>query len=179
MKKRGRDLGRTIKKHWKRISLKDKSLIVIMIILLWQSGYNLFAGDGGSPHSGSIDVVVRTTSAAIFGYFLSANFLNKKVPQMKRQDKEEKIKEISCICTEIEEEREKGEVDKKEENSTYFVAQVLIAAVIGIVSLLVLIIARDIEAAPVSSISALAQFRDFVSGCIGFLIGVPDTKNTK
>ncbi|MEG0325121.1 MAG: hypothetical protein RR618_01195 [Cellulosilyticaceae bacterium] len=182
-KKKG--VNTKIKKLWKRIQLKDKCLIVMMGIILGQSIYSLFRA-GITPNSASIDVVMRTTSASIFGYFLSANFLSKKVPKVKvtKKDKEE----MTCICTTL---KEKGNEDKEEnkkekeqemEDKTYFIAQILIAAAIGVISLIVLIIARNIPETPVESIPELAQFRDFVSGCVGFLIGVPvnsDNKNNE
>lgn len=183
VKKKG--INPKIKKHWRRISLKDKCLIVIMMIIMWQSIYGLFIGEGASQHSGSIDVVIRTTSAAIFGYFLSANFLNKKVPQMKTNNKQDMAEQTTCICTTVKENHNEGKEESKQEkkqeleDTTYFIAQILIAASIGIISLIVLIIARDIPEATVQSVSSLSQFRDFVSGCVGFLIGIPESREHK
>ena len=45
-----------------------------MAVLMLQSLYTLFFPGWDSQLSGSIDVVVRTSAAAVFGYFLSANF---------------------------------------------------------------------------------------------------------
>ncbi|MGL6174571.1 MAG: hypothetical protein ACRC1P_08185 [Cellulosilyticaceae bacterium] len=167
------------RKHWKRISIKDKALIIIMALLMWQSAYVLFSGDGANPNSKSIDVVVRTTSAAVFGYFLSANFLNRNA-EKEEESKDGVIEETTCVCQTVKK-IEKNKVDEVEDEQykTYFITQIIIAATIGIVSLIILSIARDIPGIPIESISALAQFRDFVSGCVGFLIGIPSGKNSK
>lgn len=167
------------RKHWRRISIKDKALIIIMAILMWQSAYILFIGDGANPNSKSIDVVVRTTSAAVFGYFLSANFLNKNA-EKDEDSKEDRIEETTCICENVKKiERNKADEVGDEQYNTYFITQIIIAAAIGIISLIILSVARDIPGIPIESVSALAQFRDFVSGCVGFLIGIPSGKNSK
>lgn len=49
----------------------DLWLVIFLAVLLAQSAFSLFAPapvDG----SGGIDVIVRTSAAAIFGYFLSS-----------------------------------------------------------------------------------------------------------
>ena len=51
------------------IHLVDKSLILFMLILLAQSAYSLFFPGDSSPLVGDIDIIVRTSAAAIFGYF--------------------------------------------------------------------------------------------------------------
>ena len=56
--------------------------------------------------------------------------------------------------------------------------QILIATVIGVFCLVTLILMRDLGGGSDAGWSATAaatitQFRDFVSGCVGFLIGCP------
>ncbi len=74
-----------------KIKLVDRCLILFMLVLLAQSVYSLTTGEGESVYTSNIDVVVRSTSAAIFGYFLSANFnrktRNEKKDYMPRLDK--------------------------------------------------------------------------------------------
>lgn len=169
-------LIRNARNHWKRIAIKDRCLIFIMTILLLQCAYNLFEGSVNtinSANSANIDIVIRTTAAAIFGYFISANFL-------RRFNDEDEIDKV-CTCTTTprklskEEEREKKEEKKNE--ATYVKAQVIIVTCIGVFALVVLIIARDITSGGIINASAsLSQFRDFVSGCVGFLIGIQDEK---
>ena len=52
----------------------DRSLLVFMAVLLLQSAVSIFLPGELPQTAGNIDVVIRTSSAAIFGYFLSANF---------------------------------------------------------------------------------------------------------
>ena len=64
--------------HWlsvlRRISLVDRCLMLFMLILLLQSGFSLFLAPPAPSGTSAIDVMIRTSSAAIFGYFLSGSF---------------------------------------------------------------------------------------------------------
>lgn len=57
--------------------------------------------------------------------------------------------------------------------------QILIITGIGIVSLIILILARRVTDMPQDSLSTISQFRSFVSGCVGFLIGIPPDNDIK
>lgn len=60
----------------RRIRLTDACLLLFMIILMMQSVYNLFFRElNGLEGAGAIDVIIRTTTAAIYGYFIGAGFL--------------------------------------------------------------------------------------------------------
>ncbi|WP_053985605.1 hypothetical protein [Niameybacter massiliensis] len=159
-----------IRKFIGDISLRDKCVMLFMIILIIDSAYSLFTPIGGK-HSAAIDIVVRTTMASIFGYLLGSNFMIKK-PTTKKQRSKKQAK-IECICKELEEENENEDEPIKEETNNI---QVIIATVIGISSLLVLIIARDLVQLPDDALATISQFRSFVSGSIGFLIGIPKDK---
>ena len=52
-----------------RISLPDRLLIIFLVVLFLQSAVGMFTGGGST-----IDVIVRTSLASIFGYFLSGGF---------------------------------------------------------------------------------------------------------
>lgn len=176
-----------IKAHSKLIGMKDKALIILLIILMGQSTYVLFAGDPISTNAASIDLVVRTTSAAIFGYFLSANFLSKDATSDKccnvKGNKQSQVEEINentqmRIMSRVENDTQnKTKTKIIREASNHCKAQIAIATIIAIYALMVLIIARDAE--NVSSIATLSQFRDFVSGCVGFLVGTPINRGNK
>lgn len=58
-----------------RIHPVDKSLLLFMLVLLIQSAYSMFCPGGTGQAAEDIDIIVRTSAAAIFGYFLSANFI--------------------------------------------------------------------------------------------------------
>ena len=70
-------------KCWKEIAISDKALIIIISILLVQCVYNLFTPEPVSSNEITICVIIRTTIASIFGYFLSENFLNHNRNQQK------------------------------------------------------------------------------------------------
>ena len=52
----------------------DKSLMLFMLLLLAQTAFTLFLSQTPSPATNAIDIVVRTSAAAIYGYFLSGSF---------------------------------------------------------------------------------------------------------
>lgn len=62
-----------------RIRLMDRCLLAYMAILLAQSAYSLFSAALGTE-TGGIDIIVRTSTAAVFGYFLSANYRLEAAP---------------------------------------------------------------------------------------------------
>lgn len=64
---------------------------------------------------------------------------------------------------------------KKELNASN--QQIVIATIIGITALIVLIIARYYINLTDKSIATISQMRDFVSGCVGFLLGCPTKVN--
>ena len=61
-----------------RIRLMDRCLLAYMAILLAQSAYSLFSAAALGTETGGIDIIVRTSTAAVFGYFLSASFAAQK-----------------------------------------------------------------------------------------------------
>ena len=127
-----------------RIPPTDRCLILFMAVLLGQSAYSLFVPVGDGGQSSPVDVVVRTASAAIFGYFLS----------VRKKPAEDSHGEPRCLY------------------------QATITA-IGLFCLVTLLALRNLslwdpaEAGSDSATATVAQFRDFVSGCVGFLIGSP------
>lgn len=125
----------------------DRCLVLFMAVLLVQSAYSLFSGGKSAGEGGHIDVIVRTASAAIFGYFLSAR--EEGTPEQRR----------TCHCL-----------------------RAAAAAGIGLFCLATLLILRNLalwdagSAGGESVTATVAQFRDFISGCVGFLIGAPPPK---
>lgn len=138
-----------------RVRLMDWCLLVMMAILLAQSAYSLFSAPALGTETSSIDIIVRTSSAAIFGYFLSANYRREITPG-------------------------EGELDDAGNG-----LQVLTTSGIGIFCLVTLLAfraaaLRDPDLAATDSATAtLAQFRDFVSGCVGCLIASPAGKTSQ
>lgn len=160
---------------WNRIQLVDKCLILFFGILLLQSFLSLFGGAPANAEAGNIDVIVRTSLASIFGYILSANFV--RAPgEKKEQSGGEPQPGPEPVYTQSMESGEEGEDGEKAAARI----QIMTAAAIGMICLAVLLVYRSIGAegaAAGSATAAAAQLRDFVSGCVGFLIGSPGEKN--
>ncbi|MGN8968320.1 hypothetical protein [Intestinimonas sp. HCP28S3_D6] len=193
----------TLRTGLARIHPVDKSLLLFMALLLLQSAYTIFFPSEADPAVSDIDVIIRTSSAAIFGYFLSANFVNRSSVQT------ETVSAPSPLTITAQAEAETGVPKNQigftagdatmESGGTQSVPspslpawlpdtsclQVATATVIGLFCLLVLLILRNMGAAggqllASDSVSAtVVQFRDFVSGCVGFLIGFPTHANNR
>ena len=142
-----------------------------MFVLLIQLGYSLFFSGKAANEFSSIDVIVRTSTASIFGYFLSANFIKHKPPSENQQTKSSGGAEINIAEQKESEEVAEAIVENK--------MQIIIATAMGLFCLISLLVLRNISdwkpdfAGSSSTAATIAQFRDFVSGCVGFLIGCP------
>lgn len=166
---RFRNCIRCSKKSLLRIPFVDKCLILFMFILLTQSAISLFHGGAASKDANDIDLIIRTSSAAIFGYFISGNFIRHSSTNRDSQNADLTISEIP---------------NQPAEDYATHKLQIIIATSIGIFCLITLLIERDLRWADNLSSSSpsanviIAQFRDFVSGCVGFLIGTPTHRSS-
>lgn len=169
----------------RRVRLTDACLMIFMGILMIQSAHNLFFYELAGENGSDVDVIIRTTSAAIFGYFIGAGFLREdpeeqeKKPEAtanlsrnfgSRSQNESTIPIKTTFAT--------GVTQMKPESSpmSHFKRlhrqQIVIVAAIGIFSLLMLVMVNHcISDLPVAAIATVSQFRDFVSGSVGLLIG--------
>lgn len=189
-----------------KIHLVDKCLIIFMLVLLAQSAYTLFFPSAADPGADNIDIIVRTSTASIFGYFLSANFI-RHIPAAKNTTGQSAQKpnpgseitspaqdsglknQIGFSLPGSLKNLEQGEAnllppsrsgalpDPEEASSSRL--QIIVAAFIGLFCLLSLLLLRDIALwkhdftlLPSAAVT-VSQFRDLVSGCVGFLIGCP------
>ena len=175
-----------------RIHPVDKSLLIFMLILLTQSAVNLFFPAGDGSVAGEIDIVVRTSAAAIFGYFLSANFIGREEDDGQAtqaaqthilkpgadpvQDSAPRA-QIGFSAGEAASEPAVPQVQTTQQPIRCL--QVRAATFIGLFCLLALLILRNltqlgiVSPASDSVAGTIVQFRDFISGCVGFLIGCP------
>ena len=184
-----------------KIHAVDKSLIIFMVVLLAQSAYSIFFQSSASPAASDIDVVVRTSSAAIFGYFLSANFVSRStqadstpfangrrtVETVESGEASDSLRGQIGFSAEPSEPLQGGIQTQgqpaAQSTSIAGYLQVAAATGIGLFCLLTLILVRNTThgSAILTESSAAAatvvQFRDFVSGCVGFLIGCPTHQN--
>ena len=175
-----------------KIHPMDRGLLLFLAVLLSQSAYSLFVPGGESQFTGDIDIIVRTSSAAIFGYLLSGNFID-RVP-------------AGCSCKAVSKTdltaptegpvgRLRGQIGFTDGETTPAAGsaqgtgsaappaacclQIVTATAIGLFCLGVLIALRNLAPADDPRLTSpavtaiVAQFRDFVSGCVGFLIGIP------
>ena len=169
---------------WSEIAISDKSLIIIMAILLLQCIYNLFTPEPLTTNGISINVIVRTTVAAIFGYFLSENFLNHEVIKSKKSN--------IILPLNMEENNDKNNLEncplKNEDNTIQTenklkdyicnkTFQILIALTVCIISLLCLIIGNNFNLIPAGTNPTVIQFRDIIGSCVGFLLGHSSNSN--
>lgn len=176
----------------------DKSLLLFMLVLLVQSAYSIFCPGEASQIAGEIDIIVRTSAAAIFGYFLSANFIRgtASTGQTPTESGARKLEagtdsppEVTGPLARIgfsdngETSAEPGAAQtaapSSSEGNAANCLQVIVAAAIGLFCLVALLVLRNLsqwDLVPANSDSVAAtvvQFRDFISGCVGFLIGCP------
>lgn len=187
-----------------RVHPVDKSLLIFMLVLLLQSAYSIFCPSSAGQAAGDIDIVVRTSAAAIFGYFLSANFVRHtasegQTPAEAAPHKLEAGGSTPGVpgapTARIGFTAEGGTTDAAEaartadpplaQDSAANCLQVVVASAIGLFCLVTLLVLRNLsqwDLLPVESDSVAAsvvQFRDFVSGCVGFLIGCPTHSNNQ
>lgn len=172
----------------------DKSLLFFMLVLLLQSAANLFFPGDASQFTRDIDVIVRTSAAAIFGYFLSASFVRStsvsgqapgiQTPHILDAGAEplsSGVKSRIGFASEESPPEAGGTAEHLPftDDSGASCLQVTIAASIGLFCLIVLLVLRNlaqwglISAESDTAAAAVTQFRDFISGCVGFLIGSP------
>lgn len=146
-----------------RLHPVDRSLLLFMAVLLGQSAYSLFFPASASAAWDSIDIIVRTASASIFGYFLSVGFAAGPTPDGPAAGG--------------------GHTLEPAAHPSACRPQIAAATGIGLFCLLTLIALRnwcpwDPALIRSESVSAtVVQFRDFVSGSVGFLIGCPTQRS--
>lgn len=173
------------------IHLVDQCLLLFMAVLMLQSAAGLFLPGERGGESDSIDVIVRTSSAAVFGYILSANFnrcasaskaAGGKAKEVRTTGaREGPVAQIGFQAPAEEsgeslERTEPGVLREEDAQAPENRLQIVTATVIGLFCLLTLLLLRWLGI-PERGSAAVVQFRDFVSGCVGFLIGCPTQKS--
>lgn len=185
-----KDLWNKIKQSSAKVCLVDRFLILFMLILLAYTAINLLTGAITSQSSNMVDTIVRTSAAAIFGYFISSNFVKTKPTDSTQNSYNSTLSIANKTPAENAEIQlknpigfgtssdvipvEPGQISVNESaplNKTRCSkVQVIIVSSIGICALILLLTTKHFL--PMTSeVSATAsQLRDFVSACIGFLI---------
>lgn len=182
----------------KTIKLGDWWLLTLFFVLVAQSTFGLFFPSEAVQEVQSIDIVFRTSIAAIFGYVISTNFGRKTEVNATTQPLQSSNGGAIGFTTpddqaptaslpgrrEVAQETQTATpiTVKKQRKAMTNTAQLTLVGIIGLVSLLVLIVWRntltlgmDMDS---SMTSIISQFRDMVSGCVGFLIGYPQEEKS-
>lgn len=195
--KKSKNNQNLIRFYFSKVHLVDRCLLLFMLVLLIQSAFSLFDATNSAGEIHTIDVIVRTSISGIFGYFLSANFIRHESSGKHTGTKTEKAAAIdnsgnAAIKNSIgftppasSPELASGSADftaipnPEPGADTTGKLQIIVATSIGLFCLVMLIVVRDLCSLqildPSSSTFAatVSQFRDLVSGCVGFLIGCP------
>ena len=145
-----------MKKQWKRIKdvfssicLVDRILMLFMTVLLVSMAFYLYEAPAMFEEGGSIDTIVRTSASAIFGYFISGNFL-KTDSSPKDEEKPAETAPASPVC--------------------YGRIQVIVVSTIGMISLILLLMVGNFAEVTPEFAATVSQLRDFVAACVGFLV---------
>lgn len=167
------------------IPLTDKFLLLFLVLLLVQSCMHLFCYDKLPAHDESIDVMMRSCMATIFGYFMSAGFGNKT-----KNDDTQRVSAIADSTVTAEHtdtptakqigfvpDQTQPTLPKQTEQNTDVVSvprnkqQALIVSVVGFVALVVLFVFRMFFVTQQHTVPVISQLQDFIVGSIGFLVG--------
>lgn len=180
-------LWKKIKSVIMKISLVDRLLMLFMLFLLLYTAFNLFSG-AAAQDSNPVDIIVRTSAAAIFGYFVSGNFIKtdssdtaptvniSAKTESETAENENQIKNqigfetSSFDNSDLEIGTASFEEYKAPASGYYNKIQMTIVTVIGILSLILLFIAGRLGDITPEISAAVSQLRDFVSACVGFLV---------
>lgn len=169
----------------KSIPLTDKFLLLFLFILLLQSCFHLFCYEKLPADDETIDVMMRSCMATIFGYFISAGFghhtkndgtqnvsaITSKTITTDNQDTTT-AKKIGFVAEETEPTLPPQPEESTPPNPfTTKKQQALIVAVFGFLALVVVCVFRMFYVTETYAIPILSQLQDFVVGSIGFLVG--------
>lgn len=166
---------------WRRMHLADGMLLLFMVVLLIQTGHNLFFHELAQGDSVELDVVLRTTTASIFGYFISAGVQGRSLNTAVRTTNKigfstpqedgpvDSLEGVSAPVSQAE--RPDQPALEETQEADRLGRQIVIVGSIGLAALGLLILARNCEQSSQESLATLSQLRDFVSGSVGFLIG--------
>ena len=172
------------------VSLVDVVLVLFMMVLLAYLTAHLFTGIEPDKESNSIDIIVRTSAAGVFGYFISRNFGRKvrktssgSTSAVSRQTIDAATSSPIGFRAQSPSDPEQGTlntVDPSAEVTEYADTvqaaaqcdrmQVIVVSAIGLISLIILLIARQIHSTAGDFAAIVSQLRDFLSASIGFLI---------
>lgn len=178
-----------IRRAFDAICFVDRCLLLIMIILMGYIAVSFFFQNSVSQDVSTIDIIVRTSAAAIFGYFVSGNFINPpssentfspSLPSTINPDEtrdQTQLKQIGFSLSSDPVSFADPPVSSSSSCLTHLrKVQITVVTIIGIFSLLFLFFAANIHQLSSGMSATLSQLRDFVSACVGFLISCGKNK---
>ena len=155
-----------IKQSLDAISLIDKILMAYMGILLVYIAIHLIWG-ATMQESTSVDTIIRTSASALFGYFISKNFI--------RSNSETEAKSKMNI-------QAQSDLIQQEKNTAVNTSvccsrlQIIVVSAIGFIALVLLLISRNYTQTTPEFSATVSQLRDFLSASIGFLVSCGKSK---
>ena len=177
-----------VKKSLGKICIVDRFLILFMLLLFAYMAIHLFVGASTTQETDTINIIIRTSAAAIFGYFISSNFVKTEPTQtpvsrsvqtahLSKSIAIQPVKQIqkprpeteSAIVDNISEPADTSEMAPASAPHCSQI-QVVIVSIIGFSSLIILMAARHFRAQSPELSATISQLRDFISACIGFLV---------
>ncbi|MDR5588436.1 MULTISPECIES: hypothetical protein [Clostridium] len=172
-----------LKKILSKICLGDKCLIIFMIIIFIHVTFDLFIGGNGINSEetvNAIDIIVRTTIASIFGYFISSNFVKNKKEILDEKESNKCYLENKNSNKAYLNDNKKliinnnnEHLDGENKQNRASEEQIIIVFIIGLASMILLLLVRDFIQVSNPDIPIISQLRDIVCGCVGFLLGCP------
>ncbi len=168
-----------------QIALVDWFLLLFMAVLL---GHTVFIAFFGAPpeETSAVDVIVRTSAAAIFGCFLSRNSLQTSPaaaapppPSLGGGGAAGLTGRIGFSLSDSPQEPlTAGAASSSAGDGSCRRFQVCAVSCIGLFSLILLLLMRDGIAGNASMTAAASQLRDFVSASVGFLVSCGKTSRS-
>ena len=174
----------------RNICIVDRFLMVFMLILFSYMVYYVLTGGVSYNDSNTIGIIVRTSAAAIFGYFISSNFA-KRHSSIATKNMENHRQNLSSTSMSkasdnyvknkigfqsssdpLEEDLQKNSIPEELPASTGHCSkiQVIVVSMVGLFSLVILLMAQNYPDETPELTAIISQLRDFISACIGFLI---------
>lgn len=176
--------------YFGRMSLVDGVLLIFLLLLFAYMAVQLLMGRFASEDVHSVDIIVRTSAAAIVGYFISSNFAGSQsaggdtadarasaalpAPAASADAPRSRIGFQAEPETETRTVPERGGVilssGTPAGGDTRLRRQILVVSVVGFFALAVLLVARNLPGSSPGLTATVSQLRDFLSACIGFLV---------
>lgn len=170
-----------IKQSPANICLIDKILILYMIILLAYTAVHLL-GSTTMQESTTVDTIIRTSASAIFGYFISNNFMKSNSGTKSKNISDSDIENSAADKITITQSNIMKQDTENEKNAAANSnlccsnLQIIVVSGIGLISLILLLVSRKFTQTTPEFSATVSQLRDFLSACIGFLVSCEKAK---